>query len=114
MDKKTISWIIFAVLALVAAVLAVRAMTGGAKSEIQDLAASVTIRYEDTGDETQMNRGIFERALLARLHQSAPIDASIGLTNPKTGKPTGFPKDRELWNAAIEDLKRTAAELKKK
>lgn len=101
-------WIVFGVLTVIALGLMLRAFTSG--SDIEELTSDVVIRYEDTGDEVKMNRGQFERALLARLHQKELIDAAVGLENPKTGKATGFPVDRAFWNKMIEDVKTMKAQ----
>jgi hypothetical protein len=108
MEKKHIMSASLGVLALVAIVLLVRAFT--AAPPTADLATEVIIRYEDSGDEVKMPRGQFERELLARLHQKEPIDPAVGLTNPKTGKPTGFPADRDFWNKMIDDVKKMKAQ----
>lgn len=113
MERKSITLIVLGVLAVAAVAVGIRALTSNSASEVQSLSAEVPVHFDDTGDEIKMNRGQIERSVLARIFHPGPIDAAVGLTNPKTGKPTGFPVDRAYWDRLIEEAKK-AAELNKK
>lgn len=69
---------------------------------VERLGQMVTVRDRDTGDEWTVNRGRMELALI---QQSAkgPLDPKVGLTNPKTGKPSGFPTDNS-WEETIKRI----------
>jgi hypothetical protein len=67
-----------------------------AKSETAQLTELVTIRDMENGDTWQMPRGMMEKELYLRKY---PLDANLGLPNPKTGKFTGFPVD--AWKETI-------------
>jgi hypothetical protein len=106
-ENKAIGWGVVGVLTIVAAVVTIR-MVGGADARTE-LAQDIAVRYEDTGDQVMMKRAILERKLAARLAQEKKLDPAVGLENPKTGKPTGFPVDRELWDDLIETGNKAAA-----
>jgi hypothetical protein len=69
----------------------------------------VTIRDAVTGDEWQMVRRKIEMELIQR-SANEPLNSKVGLVNPKTGKPNGFPADGS-WDGAIQRIqaKRDAA-----
>lgn len=107
-DKSsTWKWIATAVLLFAGALLLARLIVRAPASE--RLAQTVTIRYEDTGEETKINRGMFEKILLEQAVLK-PLDPSKGLVNPKTNTQTGFPIDRELWNRLIKEINAAVAE----
>ena len=62
----------------------------GQKSETDQLTEIVTIRCSETGETWELPRGVMEKELYMRPY---PLDPNQGLTNPHTGKPTGFPVD---------------------
>ena len=66
----------------------------------------VTIKDRETGDEWQMPRGRMEQMLWDR---PAPLDSTVGLQNPKTGKFTGFPKSD--WEATIDRISAERQEI---
>ncbi len=92
------------ILAVVAIVLAgwllVRSLTSEPpRDSVEYLSTELTIRCDDTGEEWEMNRGMLERELYTR---PGVLDPNQGLTNPKTGKPTGFPASRAKdWDQVI-------------
>jgi len=75
---------------------------GGAESQSR-LLENITIRCSETGQEWQMPRGKMVSGLRGA-SASARLDPNMGLVNPTTKKPTGFPVDRDEWNALIERL----------
>ncbi len=70
---------------------------------------SVTVKYADTGDEVQMPRGRFERAL--RESQQGAMDPAKGLINPKSGQPTGFLFDKTDWDETVARINKERAQL---
>lgn len=87
---------------------------GGGESPLSTdrMQEMVTIRYADTGETAQMPRGRFEKMLR---DAGTKLDPLQGLTNPKTGKPTGFLFDQQEWEQAIarvnEQIDRARAKL---
>ena len=72
------------------------------RESVEYLSQDVTIRCEETGDEWAMSRGVLERDLYLR---QGMIDPAQGIPNPNTGKPTGFPVNKEKeWNQVIERI----------
>ena len=95
-----VGWGLAAVLLIGAAFLLVRSRG----VEQQELAETITIRCSETGKEWKMTRGAVEKQLMMRPY---PINPDEGLTNPDTGKPTGFPVDhwKEMVHVLNEDRK---------
>ena len=95
-----VGWGLAAVLLIGAAFLLVRSRG----VEQQELAETITIRCAETGKEWKMTRGAVEKQLMMRPY---PINPDEGLTNPDTGKPTGFPVDhwKEMVHVLNEDRK---------
>lgn len=93
-----VTWVVVGLLLLGGAFFILRQMRAGAGRD--DLGADIVIRFEDTGDETTMSRGRLERTVLEMAMNEA-VDPAKGLNNPKTGKPTGFPVNREYWNTIV-------------
>lgn len=91
-------WTLVAVALVAGGWLVARQPTG--RSIQDELASHIVIKFEDTGDEIKMVRGMFEREMMAR-GIAGTADAAVGITNPKTGKPTGFPADRDYWNQIV-------------
>ena len=58
----------------------------------------VTIKFVDTGDEIQIPRGRLDKELRGR---GGSLNPEEGIINPKTGKPTGFPFDKDEWSEWI-------------
>jgi len=109
-----VGWGLAALLLIGAAFLLVRSRG----VEQQELAETITIRCSETGKEWKMTRGAVEKQLMMRPY---PINPDEGLTNPDTGKPTGFPVDHwkemvhilnEDRKAAMEDAASSAAPKK--
>jgi hypothetical protein len=73
---------------------------------LQRMTENVTIRCTETGKEWVMPRGRMEQELFGR---PGPLDPSIGLTNPDTGRPTGFPVDD--WKETVERINKDKADL---
>ena len=96
-----VGWLL-ALLFLVAGVLLfVRLRTSPGTYSYERMSQDVRVRCSETGEEWTVMRGSMEKELLAR---RGKIDSSQGLTNPKTGRPTGFPINE--WQETIDRLNR--------
>ncbi|MBC7833782.1 MAG: hypothetical protein H7Y88_01615 [Phycisphaerales bacterium] len=73
--------------------------SGGTYSR-ERMSEMVVIRDSETGDTWEMRRAELELALRER---SGAIDPKQGIVNPKTGKATGFPVDRQ-WTETVKRL----------
>lgn len=69
----------------------------------QSMGENVTLRDAETGDEWQMNRGLMMQELMLRANAKR-LNEKEGIVNPKTGKPNGFPVNRE-WEKTIEQIR---------
>lgn len=94
--------VVFAVIGLgLLGVVLYRVFAGGGPDDPDRLVQDVTIRCEETGEEWEMLRGRLEQQLRRTPGQ---IDPEVGLINPSTGRPTGFPTDRDAWRAMVERI----------
>lgn len=98
-EKPWIGWAVAGLLMLVGAFLVARPLLSGSGGP-QALADHVIIIYEDTGEEGKVGFGSLQRILLQEAARQ-PLNPAEGLTNPKTGKKTGFPKDRDMWQKLV-------------
>ena len=71
----------------------------------------VTVHFTDTDDEMTIPRGRLDKELRS---QANLLDPSKGITNPKTGKPTGFLVDKEEWDAWVARINKEKAEAKQR
>lgn len=106
-EKPWIGWVTLAVLLVVAGYMVARQFM--APDEATILSQEITLRYEDSGTEEQVNRGQFE-SLLMQLSARGELRVDEGMTNPKTGKKTGFPVDREYWEKVVTAILAARAE----
>ena len=97
-EKPWIGWVALAVMLSIAGYLVARQFL--AQDQAAVLAQDVTLRYEDTGTEQQVNRGQFE-SLLMQLSARGELRLDEGMTNPATGKKTGYPVDRQYWEQIV-------------
>jgi hypothetical protein len=98
--ERTVLRIALAACLVVLAVLAFRRFAGPQNPYSFDrLTQDVTLICRETGEEFIMPRGRMEQQLWQR---PAPIDPTLGLTNPNTGRPTLFPKNE--WEATIDRI----------
>jgi len=104
LEKKPWIGATIVVLLIGSAVLLYIMRRPGAGSESQErLLENITIRCSQTGQEWQIPRGKMISGLRGA-SASARLDPNVGLVNPATKKPTGFPVDRDEWNQLIERL----------
>ncbi len=100
-DKPWIGWVMLAVLLFVAGFLVARQFL--VRDQAAILSQDITLRYEDTGTEQQVNRGQFE-SLLMQLSARGELRLDEGMTNPQTGKKTGYPVDRAYWEQIVPSI----------
>lgn len=81
--------------------------SGGSPYSVERLTADVTVVFSDTGEEVKMPRGRFEVFLWDR---AGEVKLEEGIPNPKTGKLTGFPKDRGEWEETVKRINAAKAE----
>lgn len=73
------------------------------------LMQDVAIKCSETGFEWKLNRGRMEQYMYQRAAENK-LSLDQGLENPKTGKRTGFPVDREEWTRTVERVLKERAE----
>ncbi len=115
-SANNLSKVLLVVALLLGGFLIYRTVMGSADPySVDTLSEDVAIRCEETGKEWSINRGRMERQLRTRYNgEDGLVDPAEGLANPDTGKPTGFPVNRNRdWDATIERInaeKTSAAE----
>ena len=106
---KIVARILLGLLVCVLALVLVLRLAGPENPYTHErLTEDVTLKCRETGFEMTIPRGRMEQMLWDR---PAPIDPTVGLTNPETGRPTMFPKSEwEQTVQRINDDRRTVAE----
>jgi hypothetical protein len=100
LDRSPRTGWLLALMFLVAGVLLfVRLRASPGTYSYERMTQDVRVRCAETGEEWIVKRGRMESELLRRQGQ---INAAEGLTNPKTGKATGFPINE--WQETIDRL----------
>jgi hypothetical protein len=94
-----LGWALAAAILVVAAVMYWRLSPARAAYSLDRMTENVTVRCTETGNEWTMPRGRMEKELFGR---PGPIDPGVGLVNPDTGKPTGFPVDD--WKSTVDRI----------
>jgi hypothetical protein len=92
-------WLIPLLLLGAAAFVYFRGTQSGNPYSFDQLSETVTLVCRETDEEFEMPRGRMEQDLWTR---PLPLDPSVGLTNPKTGRPTLFPKSE--WEQTCERI----------
>src|SRR5262245_9438458 len=100
-SKPWLGWALAGVLLLVAVSMYFGLRKSAGPYSVERMSERVTIKCIETGDEWEMTRGMMERELRGR---GASVDPSEGITNPKTGKRTGFPFNKSDWEATVERI----------
>jgi hypothetical protein len=88
-----------------------RGPSGGSVYSPESMREMVTIKFTDTGDEIEIPRGRLDKELRGR---GSTVDPAQGLTNPKTGQPTGFPYDKRDWQGMIERINKEKSAIQAK
>lgn len=101
-EKPWAGWLVALVILALAAVIILRQNQSQGRFAPANMQEIITIKYMDTGDEERIPRGRVDKML--RDQQSGVIDPNKGLINPKTGQPTGFPIDKDDWEAWIKRI----------
>ncbi|MFO0831947.1 MAG: hypothetical protein U0637_08890 [Phycisphaerales bacterium] len=82
---------------------------GATEYDPDSMKEMLTIRYTDTNETEKIPRGRLDQMLRRSGDQ---IDPSKGITNPKTGQPTGFLVDEDEWSKMIDHINRDKSEAK--
>lgn len=69
----------------------------------------LTIRYTDTDEVEKIPRGRLDQMLR---RSGDKLDATKGIINPKTGKPTGFLVDEDEWTSMIERINKEKEQVR--
>jgi hypothetical protein len=101
-----LGWAIAVLLLVAGAVVYFRFNPSRTEYSLARMTEDVTIRCSETGKEWKMPRGRMEAELLGR---SGQIDPTLGITNPDTGRPTGFPVTE--WESTVERLNKAKADM---
>lgn len=107
-EKPWAGWIVALIAIATASVIIFRQNQSQGRFDVQNMQEYITIKYMDTGDEERIPRGRVDKMLR---EQGGALDASKGLVNPKTGQPTGFPIDKDDWEAWIKRINDDRARL---
>lgn len=83
-----------------------RGGSSGDPYSLSNMTRVVSVKFADTGEKVEMRWGEIETEIIRRPGMPSETE---GLVNPKTGKLTGFPTDREAWIQMIERLRKTKA-----
>ncbi len=103
LQKPWMGGVVVALILGIAAFMYVRGRSGAGPETAERLAQRITIKDSVTGEEWTMVRGKLISALRGASANGA-LDPKNGVINPKTGKATGFPVDRDEWDDLIEQL----------
>jgi hypothetical protein len=104
-------WVLAAVLLGVSVFFVIRSQRAGTDPyNPERMKEMVTVHFSDTDEEIPIPRGRLDKELRA---QAGPLDPSKGITNPKTGKPTGFIVDKEDWETWVARINKEKEEAKK-
>ncbi len=61
----------------------------------------VTIKFTDDNETMEIPRGRLIRELM---RSGQTLDPSKGITNPRTGQPTGFPFNKSEWDSMVRQI----------
>lgn len=67
----------------------------------EQMTEMVTIKFTDDNETMDIPRGRLIRELM-RTGQT--LDPSKGITNPRTGQPTGFPFNKSEWESMVRQI----------
>lgn len=109
-EKPWAGWALAGVILVGSIVMFFRIGRGGEDYTADRMTEIVTIKFADTGDTIEMPRGRLVQELAMRAGQ---LDPGTGITNPKTGQPTGFLYDKGEWDRIVADINSAKEELKK-
>jgi hypothetical protein len=107
-SKPWLGWAIAGVFLLLSVVLYFSISGRGDTYSVERMSETVTLKCAETGEEWTMTRGLMERQLRSR---TGSLDASQGIINPKTGKPTGFLFSKSEWEETVDRLNKERREV---
>lgn len=98
-ERPWIGWAVAGMLLVVAVYLGFFGGTGGGDDfSGQKMQEMVTIRFSDTDTTEEMPWGRVMKELSGR---PGKLDATVGINNPATGKPTGFIFNKAEWDRIV-------------
>ncbi len=101
-DKPWAGWLVALVILAAAGLVIVRQNQTQGRFTPASMQEYITIKYMDTGDEERIPRGRVDKMI--REQQAGVVDPNKGLMNPKTGQFSGFPIDKDDWEAWIKRI----------
>ena len=105
-----LGWVLAGILLAVSIFMLVKGQGGTDPYNPDRMRESVTIRFTDTNDEITMTRGQMDKELRRK---GVKLDVSEGITNPKTGKPTGFLFNKTEWDEMIARINQEKEDAKR-
>lgn len=105
-DSPWLGWAVAAGFLLLSVVIYTRLSADSGPYSTERMSQTVTIKCIETGEEWEMTRGLMEQQLRRR---GGELSEDEGLVNPSTGRPTGFPFDKDEWRKTVERINREKA-----
>lgn len=105
--NPAVGWTVALIACAVAVYFAVFARSSGGQYMPDQMTEMVTIKFSDDGETMELPRGRLIRELMRSGHS---LDPSKGVTNPKTGQPTGFPYNKNDWEQMLKQIAQDRAE----
>lgn len=91
-------WTIASACLLFAIYMLLRGWLSPSPYDLAKLSETVTVRFTDTNDELTLTRGEFEKRLR---EVPGDLNATTGIMNPKTGKPSGILVATREWEETV-------------
>lgn len=104
-----VGWCVAGLTLAVAIYLYIRTPSNESPYSPERMRQTVSIKFTDTGDVVEMQRGDLDRLLRRRGEQ---VDGSVGIVNPKTNLATGFLYDKGEWDRMIARINEEKAQVK--
>lgn len=100
-EKPWMGWIVALVAIAAAGFMMFNNTQSDGRFTPSNMQEIITIKYIDTEEEVRLPRGRVDKMLRG---QGGNLDPSKGLINPKTGKASGYPVDKDDWEKWIKRI----------